>query len=178
MRKALLLGLGVSALSFAAGYGIADKSQKPIGVWKVVQASVQDPKDDPDCHPPQVIATEDDKLIIRAQIDYLRAELPAEAISLVTNLVHPQDDRIPYTGQRAIRSASILASLLQYDECVSTRQNECSPGTAEHLIRAASGSASPRWAQSINRMIGRWVILTQIDLKNSAFCWLSTPSTG
>lgn len=159
------VGLFAGALAGAVGgYLAADRGPVTAPVWRAIKAPAVAPQHDPECFPSTTIAAAEDKAEVRSRMNELKSELPAEEIAILANLVREDSVPVPYSGQRAIRSAAILASAIAYDACLKASGTDCAPGRAAHLVKAENADVS--------RTLGRWAVLTQTDLKKSAFCRL------
>ncbi len=160
----------------AGGYLAADRGPLTASIWRLVRAPEAPPQNDPDCFPKVTIASDEDRDVIRKRMDILRSEIPEQEIAILTNLIRDDQAPVPYSGQRAMRSAANLASMLDYQACRKRGASDCSAHRATHLV--ASQPADRPEVGQVERQIGRWSILTQNDLKRSTFCRLEYVVVG
>lgn len=176
MSKVAIGILAGILLGAAGGYIAGDRGPITASIWRLVRAPEAPPQNDLDCFPKVAIASDEDRDIIRKRMDALRSEIPDQEIAILTNLIRDDQAPMPYSGQRAIRSAANLASMLDYQACRERGASDCLAHRATHLV--ASRSAERPEAGQVERQIGRWSILTQNDLKRSEFCRLETVVVG
>lgn len=179
LKGIAILAVGVAIGAGGAYLGLRTETLQRTQVWQVVpkaKVAAAGIKDDVDCFPQQSLVSDDQRRLVKDNASTILADLPEGSRVAVANLLR-DDAPLPYTGQRAVRSAAILHSLDRYRQCLAGGGESCDKGDAAHLFVPAV-QASDRPEVDAAFKAGSWREHLRADIAAADFCtqvWKAVP---